>query len=240
MNHNGKSIEGESVSNPSQSIATDLDQPILFRTTSASIGEQTLNGGSLWLRSDQYYRELEDAVRNDKLEGINSGSTTVPLLLGEQGSGGFQIFGEGAVGKYLSSHYILSLHGSSISNRERNAFGGYTFGVRNLFKLAVDIFYLASRQIECTGYRYGPVAYQRTALTQSLNARGGAAIQFGGFPPRFLNPIDLDVLRKLPIEPFIQQDEWRIAIFTNGYLQGDSTKPLILNVDASHFFPYLT
>ncbi len=60
----------------------------------------------------------------------------------------------------------------------------------------------------------------------------------GGNPPVYLNPLNTDVLRKRPIVPFIEQDEWRIVILTNGYLGDDPNAPLQLNVDPSNFYAY--
>ena len=38
--------------------------------------------------------------------------------------------------------------------------------------------------------------------------------------------------------PFIEQDEWRIVIFTEGYLEGDPMAALKINVEPSHFYAY--
>jgi hypothetical protein len=57
-------------------------------------------------------------------------------------------------------------------------------------------------------------------------------------PPLYLDPLNTDVLRKQPIRPFIEQDEWRIVIFTEGYLNDDPHAPLQIQVDPSHFYPY--
>jgi len=218
-------------------ISTDLDQPIIFRTTSKTVCENTLSTGSLWLRSDSYYRNIEDQARKDALEGINSGTTSLSLVF-ESGGVVVQMAGDGALGQQLAPHYILSMHGSAIAEATRQNFGGCTFGIRNLFKLTMEIFHHCSQQIACNGFRYGQVSYQRAALTRSRNSRGSAPIRMPNNPNEYLVPVDLDVLRKLPIVPLISQDEWRIAIFTDGYIDGDPRGPLKINVSTSHFFPY--
>src|SRR5690606_16024325 len=106
---------------------------------------------------------------------------------------------------------------------QRKEFGGFTFGVRNLARLSVEILFQVSQQITCTGYRYGQVFYQHSALAVSPFG-SGAPIHLGGNPPLSLGPANQDVLRKRPIHPFIEQDEWRIAIFTDGYLRNDATE----------------
>jgi hypothetical protein len=112
-------------------------------------------------------------------------------------------------------------------------------GVRSLSKLSAEILFQASQQVPCTGYRYGAVYYQHCALKTSLYSVGGAEIKIGENPGLFLNPVDTDVLRKRPVEPFILQDEWRIVIFVRNYLNNDQSAPLKINVAPDHFYPYL-
>jgi hypothetical protein len=92
--------------------------------------------------------------------------------------------------------------------------------------------------LKCVGYRYGAVYYQYAALALSHHQIGSSAMSLGGAPPVYLNPLSTDVLRKQPVMPFIEQDEWRIVIFTEGYLEDDPTAPLRINVDPSHFYAY--
>lgn len=224
---------------PLSPIHTDLGEPILFRTTSKQVYESTLETGSIWLRSDKYYRELEDNVRNDASESGNPGTTSVPLRIATPNGPEIDIHGPGQVGQFVAPHYLVSLHGSSIAPSERDAFGGHTFGVRSLSRLSAEILYQCSRQIRCVGYRFGHVAYQYAAFAIMLQSNGGAAIQIGDNPAHFLNPINTEVLRKRPIKPFIDQDEWRIVVFTDGYIGGDPSVPLKINVEKTHFFPYL-
>jgi hypothetical protein len=150
-----------------------------------------------------------------------------------------QIRGLGAIGQVVTPHYLVSLHGTSISTAQRKEFGGYTFGVRSLSRLSTDVLFQASQQIKCSGYRYGQVCYQYTALTMSLFSNG-AAINLGGNPPLCLGALNTDALRKRPVVPFTEQDEWRIVIFTDGYLGNDAAAPLKICVARSHFYPYLT
>lgn len=224
---------------PLSHTKTELDEPILFRTTSLPVYESTLSTGSIWLRTAEYYKELEDKVRADESEGINSGTTAIPLHIKAQEGFDFHIAGRGQIGQIIVPHYILSLHGTSIAPSQRNAFGGHTMGIRSLFELSTDVLCQASKQVKCSGYRYGAVYYQHCALAMSLNSAGAAAIHIGGNPGLFLNPIDTDVLRKRPIEPFTLQDEWRIVIFVRGYLNDDPSVPLKINVAPDHFYPYL-
>jgi hypothetical protein len=220
-------------------IEAETDEPILFRTTGEAVCKSTLHAGSLWLRSDKYYRDLEDQIRNDAAEGVSSGTTALPVQFQQKNGVQIRVEGKGNVGRLLGPHYIVSLHGTSISESQRAAFGGHTFGVRSLFRLSAEVLCEASRQIKCTAYRHGPVRYHYAALAHSNRSVGGPAIQFDHDPPRYLNPLDADALRKRPIQPFIEQDEWRIVVFTDGYLDGDPTLPLKVNVSPSHFYPYL-
>ncbi len=223
---------------PVASIQTELDDPILFRTTGKEVYESTLATGSIWLRSDQHYRTLEDQVRNDTLEGANPGKTSIPLRIAMNGAPELTIQGPGHIGQLMIPHYLVSLHGSSIAPSERASFGGYTFGVRSLRRLSTEILYKCSRQIRCNGYRYGHIFYQYVAFALSLNS-GGGAIKLDGNPAHYLNPINTDVLRKRPIKPFIDQDEWRIVVFTEGHVGNDPALPLKINVAPTNFFPYL-
>ena len=219
-------------------IQADLGEPILFRTTNADVYHSTLRTGALWLRSDQYYREFEDMARNDGLEGVNSGTTKIPLSLPVNGGPGVYIKGSGHIGQQIRPHYILSLHGTSISAEQRAGFGGCTFGVRNLSRLSAEVYLRAGSAAMCTGFRSGPVSYRYTSLTVSHSTIGSAAISFGGEVPLLLNPINTDVLVKHPVVPFIEQDEWRIVVFVDEYLNGDPSAPLRLQVDPSHFYEY--
>jgi len=224
---------------PLSEVQTELGEPILFRTTGREVYENTLRSGSIWLRSDTYYRELEDKVRGDESEGANPGTTNVPLRIRRNDGPEVHIQGSGHIGQLMVPHYLLSLHGTSIAHTERRAFGGYTFGIRSLSQLSAEVLYQSSRQIRCNGYRYGHIYYQYVAFAISLASVGGAAVQVGDNPAHFLNPVNTDVLRKRPIKPFVDQDEWRIAIFTEGYIQDDPSIPLKISVAPEHFFPYL-
>jgi len=224
---------------PLSPIQTELGEPILFRTTGKQVYESSLATGSIWLRSDTYYRELEDKVRNDTSEGANPGTTSVPLRIAPPNGPQLNIQGPGHVGQLMVPHYLVSLHGSSIAPSEREAFGGHTFGIRSLSRLSAEVLYQCSKQIKCTGYQYGHIFYQYVAFALTLHSSGGAAIQIGDSPAHFLNPINTDALRKRPIKPFIDQDEWRIVIFTDSYVGGDASLPLKINVATTHFFPYL-
>lgn len=104
--------------------------------------------------------------------------------------------------------------------------------------MAAHILYQVSKKITVTNYQFGQVAYQYTALTQS-NQPQGAAISIGGEPNVYLKSINTDVLRKEPVQPFIEQDEWRIVVFTNGYYKNDPMEPLDIFVEPSHFYEYL-
>ena len=130
------------------------------------------------------------------------------------------------------------MHGASIAPRQLSAFGGVTFGIRSLSKLAAEVLYQSSKVLDCGGYRFGPVRYQYASLSLFGLPIGSAAIALGGSRPAYINPLDTDVLRKEPILPFIHQDEWRIAIFPRGYLQDDPNAPLEIFVDPSHFYCY--
>lgn len=225
--------------NSSQRVSADLGDPILFRTTNDEVYRAALQEGSLWLRSADYYRQLEDQVRRDHMEGVSGGRTTIPLRLGFQNENNMlDIQGSGTIGQVIVPHYVLSLHGTSISPAQLQSFGGHTFGIRSLFKLTMEVFHQASQIIDCHRYRFGAVSYRYTALAQARAVTGSGAIQLSEKPPLYLNPADTDVLRKLPVMPFVEQDEWRVVIFTNGYVDGDVNAPLKIKVRPSHFYPY--
>lgn len=222
----------------SDSIQADINQPILFRTASKVIAEGTTSTGSIWLRSDQYYSDLEDSVRNDTSEGVSHAKLAMTGTVSNSNGMSVHICGTGSIGQAIRPHYILSLHSLSISTEQRTAFGGHTFGVRNVAKLAAELLYRCSLQLNCRGYRFGAISYRHTALAVTDYQIGSAAIGLGGNPPTYVNPIDTDVLRKAPVWPFVEQDEWRIVIFTDGYSDGDASAPVTVNVDPSHFYNY--
>ncbi len=67
------------------------------------------------------------------------------------------------------------------------------------------------------GYRFGQVTYQHAALARMVHPVGAPAITINGNPSTHISLINTDILRKRPVHPFIYQDEWRIAIYTDGY-----------------------
>ncbi|MFY9342271.1 MAG: hypothetical protein WAT39_07270 [Planctomycetota bacterium] len=90
------------------------------------------------------------------------------------------------------------------------------------------------------GYRFGQVTYQHAALARMVHPVGAPAITINGNPSTHISLINTDILRKRPVHPFIDQDEWRIAIYTDGYANQDPSLPLRIQVDPGHFYPYLT
>lgn len=218
-------------------IQAKFYEPILFRTCDREVYGATLNTGSLWLRSNTYYQQIEDAERQDRGEGVSATRLGLPIRLKNKSGMAFEMRGEGSVGQLIVPHYIVSLHGLGIKEKIHQGFGGHTLGVRCLADLAAEVLYQASLQIQVNGYRYGQVAYQHTALMlKHAQDSQGAATSFGDVA---LGSINTDVLRKDPIEPFVGQDEWRIALFTDGYLNDDPMQPLKINVDPGHFYEYL-
>jgi len=211
-------------------IASAVGAPILFRTTNEEVRRAALETGSLWLRSAQYYAASEDQVRNDATEGMSASRATVPLRFGE-----VEFARVGTVSRQTVPHYILSLHGACISKEQHSSFGGCSFGIRERWRLAMAIYYEVVKQIDCTGFRYGPVNY-RHGLLGLMRNRVGEPIQLPG--DLYLGPEDADFLTKPPIRPFIEQDEYRIAMFTDGYIDNDINAPLKINVPTSHFYPY--
>lgn len=219
-------------------IRTELDRPILFRTVDADVYERSVREGSLWLRSSYYYRNIEDIARKDRLEGVGGTKTQIPLRFKYENSPELTIQGPGTIGQEIVPHYILSLHGTAVSEQCRRNFGGYTFGVKCIARLAAEVLYQASKQLGVLGYRFGPVSYQHTALCVSHSSQG-AAIALGGNPQNILKPIDSEVLRKEPVEPFISQDEWRIVVFPTSYVNSDPNDPLKIAVSPDHFYEYI-
>lgn len=219
-------------------LRTELDRPIIFRTVGKDIYRRCLDDGSLWLRSSDFYRGIEDQSRRDISEGINGTRSNIPLRFKVESAPELTLSGPGNVGCEIVPHYILSMHGAAISDDCRREFGGCTFGIRCIAKLGAEVLYQASKQLDVHGYRFGQVAYQYTALSMSYS-RSGGAIDLGGNPPVSVRSLDTDVLRKEPVAPFIFQDEWRIAIFPARYLDDDPNAPLKLNVSQEHFFDYI-
>jgi len=226
------------MTSPHAKIRASFDQPILFRTTNAEVYKTTLMTGSLWLRSDEYYRQVDDRIRRDESEGVNESKITVPLRIHPENGSSIEISGPGRIGQRIQPHYILSLHGSSISEGQLRSFGGCTFGIKNISKLSAEVLYRASLILNCAGYRFGPVSYRYATLALSHSHNGSSAICIGGAPPVYLNPWNTDVLTKQPIRPLTEQDEWRIVIFTDGYLKDNVDTPLQIKVDLSHFYAY--
>jgi hypothetical protein len=225
-------------SKPMNKILTDLDRPIIFRTVDASVYKNTISTGSIWLRSANYYVNIEDNARCDKSEGSNGTRTLLPLRFHPEGGVQQTYQGGGSIGQEIIPHYIFSMHGTSISEKVHKSFGGYTLGVRCISRLSAEILFEASKVLPVTGYRFGQVSYQYTALCRSHHPYG-AAIGMGGKTPEFLKSINSEVLRKEPIKPFIEQDEWRVVIFTNKILDGDINKPLKINVNPDNFYEYI-
>jgi hypothetical protein len=220
-------------------VCSDIDEPILFRTMNAKVYGQTLADGSLWLRSDKFYREIEDAARRDESEGINAARLGVHLTFAVPSGPLVNVRGTGRIGQLIVPHYILSLHGSSISEGQLESFGGHTLGIKSLTRLSAEVLYRCSLTgLTCRGYRFGPVSYRHSVLSQSRTQQGSAAICLAQQPPLYLNPSSTDVLQKEPVAPFIEQDEWRVVVFTDGYLDGDPNLPLKINVEPSNFYPY--
>ncbi|ABL64341.1 hypothetical protein [Chlorobium phaeobacteroides] len=218
-------------------IITEFDRPIVFRTVNAEVYESTINSGSIWLRSSDYYVYLEDKARCDKSEGANGTKTLLPLCFHPEGGTKQIYYGDGIIGQKISPHYIFSMHGSSVSECVRKDFGEFTFGIKCISRLSAEILYEASKYLNVTGYRFGQVSYQYTALCRSLHSHG-AAVGLGGNLPEFLQSINTDVLRKDPVLPFIEQDEWRIVIFTNSLIKNDYNEPLKLIVNPNNFYEY--
>lgn len=224
---------------PLSHVLADHNHPILFRTMGKDVFQSTVEAGSVWLRSDQYYREIEDKVRQDRSEGFNGGGCTIPLRLPLGGaSAPLTIVGEGMIGQTLPPHYILSLHGSSISAEQHSSFGGFTVGVKSALRLAEEIYVKAKEVIGEHRWFFQQVAYQRTALTVTATPLEAAPITFGN-PPMHLSIVDATPFRKDPVWPFVEQDEWRIVLGTEGYLSNDPYEPLRINVDPGLFYPYL-
>lgn len=219
-------------------IQARLDRPIIFRTVGESVYTSTLETGSIWLRSSHYYRSIEDKARVDKSEGVNGTKCLFPLNFKPKSAQALSLRGSGSVGCEIIPHYIISLHGTSIADHVRRGFGGRTMGVRCIAHLSTEVLYQASKQLTVTGYRFGQIAYQYTSLCMSHNM-AAAAIKLDGNPAVAIKSINTDVLRKEPVEPFILQDEWRIAIFSSGYLNDDPNEALKINVDPNNFYEYI-
>lgn len=219
-------------------IQADLGLPILFRSTCEVAYRSSTENGEIWLRSDAYFRELEDRVRNDHAESLNIGSTRLELSFETYSGLQTRIQGDGGIGEALSAHYMISLHGSSIAAETREEFGGFTFGIKNIDLLARHIFEECKRQIDCEAWAWNQVSYQYSAL-QVTDDGSGAGIRLGENPSRNLKVFNAHPFKKRPVLPFILQDEWRIVIWTKGYLNGSTAEALKIRVPPSLFYRYL-
>ena len=222
-------------------IQSNFDKPILFRTTDKTVHDLTVNNGSLWLRTSRYYRELEDRTRSDKHEGVNTSPMKFPLYFKNSNDVKVNLIsdGTGSLGTEIIDHYLVSMHGIGITETIRQEFGGHTIGIKDIDRLAAEILFEASKQLEVHGYRYGPVSYQNTALTRSQHANSSIISIGNEGCPEYIKSMPTDVLRKKPIEPFIFQDEWRIAIFTKNIVSNDFNEPLKINVSPENFYEYI-
>lgn len=228
------------LTNSESKINADFGQPFLFRTTIQKYYQSTLTTGTLCLHSSEYFRETEDRDRCDANEGANMGILTLPQRVKYEGYAGYDAIG-GSVGQIIVPHYILSLHGMSISLEQHEKFGGHTFGIKNFEKLAFDIHHEVKKQIKSDRFRKGAVCYRHTTITCSEFPDGGAIGELSsvsGGKSIYIHPLSTDVLRKSPVKPFIEQDEWRIVVFTDGYLNNNSKCDLLIQVDPSHFYEY--
>src|SRR5690606_12494763 len=111
-------------------LRTELDRPILFRTVGRDVFRNSVDEGSIWLRSSHYYRSIEDRARCDRSEGVNGTRSLIPLRFKIENAPLVTLQGPGSVGCEIVPHYILSLHGAAISDECRSKFGGYTFGIK--------------------------------------------------------------------------------------------------------------
>ncbi len=122
-------------------IQTKLDRPIIFRTVDKTVYDSTLTSGSLWLRSSHYYRNIEDQTRADKSEGINGTQCSFPLHFKPPSAQALSLEGNGTICTEIIPHYIISMHGTSIADKVRQEFGGFTMGVRCLPTLVRKFFF---------------------------------------------------------------------------------------------------
>lgn len=221
-----------------EKISTDFDRPIVFRTVDPIVYRSSIEEGSIWLRSSNYYRKIEDEARKDTSEGINGTATLLPLHFQPKNGARIEVYGPGSVGCEIIDHYIVSLHGSSISQSVHRGFGGCTFGIKNLDRLSAEILFQVSKQYPVKGYRYGQVAYQNTALSLSLHP-DTSSMCLNGEPNEYVRSINTDVLRKSPVLPFIEQDEWRIVVFIENSKNLDPMEPIKINVGKDNFYEYI-
>lgn len=220
------------------SVQSDLEQPIVFRTTTESVYRSTTENGEIWLRSDGYFRKLEDKARNDELESLSAAKHQFPLALHAPSGSALNLEGDGNIAEQLPPHYILSLHGSSIAEPIREEFGGFTFGVKNIDLLARHIFEECRKRIVCNRWEWDQIRYQHSAMRISDDDKS-APIQFGYDPSRCLRIFHPNPFKKRPVPPFIHQDEWRIVIWTSGYIKDDPNEPLKVRVPPALFYSYL-
>ncbi|TFH89130.1 hypothetical protein [Vibrio ouci] len=220
-------------------IKADFDEPFLFRTASKLVCDNTLKNGEIWLRTNLYYQQIEDKARVDNNEGLSSSKIEFPISVKSDNGVFIDISGDrtGTMGTNVPPHYLISLHGTSISKQQHTDFGGVTFGISSFSVLTKQIIEETSKQIKVLGYQAGPVSYQFTSLVQT-EKRNGAILEITDNPPHYLSTVDMTALRKEPILPFIEQDEWRIVVFTNGFIKGDHLAPLKLKVDKNLFYEY--
>jgi hypothetical protein len=221
-------------------IKTNYDEPILFRTLKdKDVYENTKEKGSLWLRTGEYYQQLEDKIRSDKLEGVSAANPTFQLAIKTENNVEFNIICDesSTLSQTNIPHYIISLHGTNISKEQHTDFGAMTLGIKSLSSLMKEVVAEVSKSVDVIKCSYGPVKYQYAALKLSRSSQG-SNIELSETPPMHLKIFNSDTLRKRPIEPFISQDEWRIVVFIKSYYKDDPELALKINVRASNFYPY--
>jgi hypothetical protein len=217
-------------------LKTNYEEPLLFRSCDKVVHAAAINEGSIWLRSIHYYRGIEDDIaRHDGSEGVNFTPHTFPLRFDDRLTNLSSISGDGSIGCEIVPCYILSMHGTGIREDVRKSFGDYMFGVRSIYKFSNDVLYQSQQQINVTGHRYGQVSYQYTPLCISQRPNSVAIALAENM---YLKSQTTDILRKAPVSPFIFQDEWRIAIFVNRYLNDDPDEILKINVTQDNFYDY--
>lgn len=217
-------------------IKTETNQLLVFRTCEKEVYDFAMNTGSLWLRTSHYYQSIEnDIVREDKLEGLSTAKISLPLIFESSRSNITTIEGEGFVGENPKKAYIISFHGISIEKKTKRGFGPKTFGIYNIEKFISDILIEAKKQLNIESYIFGKVIYQYSPVFISSSNLGGS-LKLNKV--EHLSVFDQNILRKRPIEPFILQDEFRLVLFVDEYINNNMNSILKINVSNNNFYDY--
>ena len=223
----------------------DVGLPQLYRSTNESVYNKTVNEGVLWLRTDQYLRDLEEeeiSARADDEEG-----RIILSAFGDHGIGKIEPMREDAVAKMgwnTEKHYILSLHANNadIPKLYKRFSATHTFCIRNVIELSQEIVYELNRKfpyysINSSVHQVTYLQYARAWQSEMNKNDSGEKEMNVYFVPSVSNAVN-PIAVKHPY--FGYQDEWRITVVfkdkkTGKSIYVDDDDKIIVAVNANNF-----